>query len=90
MKEYVTCLPYKVRCFMARYHSVTIDEFQNITGLTDKWDRPTLRRVFNDLVKKGYAIKRLVDGCNVYESISEKESCSIKKIAEAKEFLIAV
>lgn len=84
-KEFKNKLPFIARCLLARYGTMDIDEFQNISGMTDDADRSTLRRVYNELVKKGFATKSKKGRESIYESVKENESDSVKKFAKADE-----
>lgn len=84
--EYKNQMPFKTRCILARYGSLTLDEFANITGLLEAWHRPTLRRIFNELVQDGFATKRKIRGRRekTYQSVREMESKSVKMFVNSK------
>lgn len=84
-KEFRNKLPFIIRCHVARYGTMDIDEFANMSGLVEDWDRSTLRRAFNDLTDKGFLRKIKIGRFSKYISVAANESESVKDFAKAKE-----
>lgn len=84
-KEFRNKLPFIIRCHVARYGTMDIDEYQSMSGMTEDWDRSTVRRAFNDLVKKGFLRKTKIGRFSKYISVAANESQAVKKFAKTDE-----
>lgn len=84
-KEFKNNLPFLIRCHVARYGNMDLDQYQGMSGMMEKQERTTVRRAFNDLVKKGFLRKEKIGKLSKYISVRENESESVKKFAKADE-----